>query len=333
MKKLFNLHFKLLPIAAHFDYFKKLSDILTAAGAALKTALAALMPGFNAWLAKEDALMQWVRKSALTEQIAEADREMDHLITGINAFVQAALYSPSQEAIAIATRIEILMRSYAEASRSSYDEEAGAVRALLEQFDGPYADDVLDLGIKVWVEGLHAAFTKFETLLTQREAEQGEKPPYTAKEVRKGIEEVYHQMVYVIDANAALGADPGFDSVIDKLNPDIDHMNEQFHRARKDLGAGEHTVVEPIETQTYTEKPITVVPKVYYRDVTPVTATADATAGALHAATPKTHQLSLGKDFSVTYKNNINVGTAELTIHGKGAYKGQKTVTFNIARI
>lgn len=37
-------------------------------------------------------------------------------------------------------------------------------------------------------------------------------------------------------------------------------------------------------------------------------------------------------DFSVTYRNNVNVGTATLILHGKGAYKGQKIVTFNIAR-
>jgi hypothetical protein len=46
----------------------------------------------------------------------------------------------------------------------------------------------------------------------------------------------------------------------------------------------------------------------------------------------ETKNLSLGKDFDVSYKNNTNVGTAEVIIHGKGAYKGQFTVTFNIAR-
>jgi hypothetical protein len=77
------------------------------------------------------------------------------------------------------------------------------------------------------------------------------------------------------------------------------------------------------------------------RDTTPVTAEAEADetalraddVGSLRATTPQTHQLSLGKDFSVTYKNNTHVGTAEVTIHGKGAYKGQKTVTFNITRV
>ncbi|MDR3236031.1 MAG: hypothetical protein LBT48_04805 [Prevotellaceae bacterium] len=45
-----------------------------------------------------------------------------------------------------------------------------------------------------------------------------------------------------------------------------------------------------------------------------------------------TVELVFAKDFDVTYKNNTDVGTADLTIHGKGAYKGQKLTTFNIAR-
>jgi hypothetical protein len=90
-------------------------------------------------------------------------------------------------------------------------------------------------------------------------------------------------------------------------------MNEQFHRAKKDLSTSDHTVVEPIPTQPYTERPVTVIPNVYYRE-----------------EGKETVRLSLGKDFSVTYRNNINVGTAELTIHGKGAYKGQFTVKLNL---
>jgi hypothetical protein len=92
-------------------------------------------------------------------------------------------------------------------------------------------------------------------------------------------------------------------------------MNEQFHRALKDLGKGDHTVIEPIDTQAYTGRPVTVVPKAHYRE-----------------EGKPTEPLTLGKDFSVTYKNNVNVGMAELTIHGKGKYRGAKTATFNIAR-
>ena len=37
-----------------------------------------------------------------------------------------------------------------------------------------------------------------------------------------------------------------------------------------------------------------------------------------------------GTDYTVSYSNNVNVGTAEATITGKGNYSGTKTVSFNI---
>ncbi|MDO5425167.1 MAG: hypothetical protein Q4F41_15705 [Eubacteriales bacterium] len=40
--------------------------------------------------------------------------------------------------------------------------------------------------------------------------------------------------------------------------------------------------------------------------------------------------LKKGTDYTVSYKNNINVGTATITIKGKGNYTGTKTTTFQI---
>ena len=42
--------------------------------------------------------------------------------------------------------------------------------------------------------------------------------------------------------------------------------------------------------------------------------------------------LTNGTDYSVAYTNNINAGTARVTITGTGAYSGVKTVTFRIKR-
>lgn len=40
--------------------------------------------------------------------------------------------------------------------------------------------------------------------------------------------------------------------------------------------------------------------------------------------------LQKGRDYSVAYKNNKNMGVASIVITGEGAYEGSKTVTFNI---
>lgn len=316
MKTLLVLRFWFLPLAAHFDYFKKLSEILAEAATAIKTALGPLLPDFNAWLEKEDAVMRWVRKSILTEKIAAADDRLDRVLVGINATVQAYLHAPSESFVAAATRLHAMIKNYGDIIHESYDKEAGEVRALIEQFSTPpYSSDVSTLQMGNWMTELSAAFTGFENLLSQRESEQGQKPPYIAKTVRKGIENVYQQMVRIIDAHSVVETDNVFGVLIDRLNPKIAYLNTEFAHARKDLGAGGHTVIEPVGVQPYTERPVTPVPEVHF----------------LEDGKP-TVRLWLGADFEVTYKNNIKIGQAELTIHGKGHYKGQKSATFHIAK-
>jgi hypothetical protein len=315
MKLLHALYFHPMPLAAHFRFFTQLSGLLAAAGEDLKTAVATLMPDFNAWLAKEDAVTDWIRRSALTEKIAEADVEINRVLVGINAVVQSGRHSPVPAIKDSAERVYIMMKNYGYVVNESYDVKAGDVAKLLEQFGSDYIQDASNLGLIAWVQQLQTALTAFDALLRQRADERVEKPPYSAEEVRKGIEGVYHPMMDILEGNAIAGTSTEFLTFINRLNPEIDRLNEEFHRAKKDLSVGDHTVIEPIETQKYTEEPITPIPKVHYcEDEKP------------------TVKLWLGKDFDVTYKNNINVGMAEVTIHGKGDYKGQKSVAFNIAR-
>jgi hypothetical protein len=260
--------------------------------------------------------MDWIRKSVLTEKIAEADREVDRVLVGINSIVDSGRHSSTPAIKDAAERLYTMLKNYGRVSSESYDDEAGDVRELLKQFYGPYASDVANLGLSMWVDELQSEFNIFESLLRRRADERIQKPPYTAREVRKGLEDVYRRIAYRINANAEVGMSPEFAAFIDSLNPEIERLNVEFHRAKKDLGAGDHTVIEPIPTQTYTEQPITPIPTVYYRE----------------DATKPVEKLSLGKDFEVTYKNNVKVGMAELTVHGKGRYTGQATVKFNIAR-
>jgi hypothetical protein len=314
MKKLNAILFHFLPNAAHYNFTAIVRTALENASANVKEALGDLLTQFILWNNKEFAALEWLRKSVLTEKIAEADHRLDRAIVALNAQVHALEYSLTTDIAEAAHRMSLMLNSYGKVYNKPYDEEIGDVRLILGQFNGPFADEVASLGVAALCSEIDAAFTEFNNLFEERGAETLNKPDISLRQVRREEDRVYHQITVLLNAGAAMGT-PGFAEVIDRLNPDIEHMNEQFHRAKKDLGTGNHTVVEPIETQPYTEKPVTVIPKVYYRE-----------------EGKPTVQLSLGSDFSVTYKNNINVGTAELIIHGKGAYKGQFTVKFNIAR-
>jgi hypothetical protein len=115
-----------------------------------------------------------------------------------------------------------------------------------------------------------------------------------------------------IDATATLDETNLYTEFIKQLNEYITYLNEHTHQhAKKDI---KHAEPEPIDPQLYTGFPITPTPKVY-----------DQTSKG-------TIMLELGKDYNVSYKDNVNVGNAQCIIRGKGAYSGSKIVTFIIKR-
>jgi hypothetical protein len=312
MSKFIALYFHPLPNAAHYAFCSKVRTELGNADAVVTTALGALVTDFNTCYNKEDAIMEWVRKSALTEQIAEADKRMDSALIGLSERIRSDMHNPSANIAAAAERVHLMLKNYGRIYNKPYIEQIGDMQAILEQLQGPHAPDVITLNIAAWVMELQLSFTLFQNLLDQRGAQQLKKPDYTFQVIRRQIEDVYHKIVRIIDAGALIGTPEPFDAFINKLNPEIELLNREYHRARRDIADSEPA---PIPQQAYTGQPVTPTPDVLY--VTPNNGTV---------------KLELGKDYNLTYKSNTDVGNAQCSIHGKGKYKGKKTVTFIIAR-
>ncbi|MDR1865735.1 MAG: DUF6261 family protein [Bacteroidales bacterium] len=311
MRKIIVLRFVNLPNAAHFDYCRKVSRELAAAGIEVKTALSALIPVFDGWLEEEDAQMRYVRKSALTVKIADSRRRVGYLLSAISAQIRNALYSPDPPVRDAARRLKIMLKSYGNVSRKPYNEEAGDVQAIIEQIDGDYAADAALVGLDARFAALKSAGTAFVALLEQRDTDRLKKPDHTFQAVRRGIEAAYRDIAAIVNSGAALNLSPEYGAFMDTLNPEIERLNLQFHRARRDMSAAQPA---PIPPQAYTGAPVTPVPEVRY-----VTA-----KGAV--------ALKLGRDYNIAYRNNVNAGNAECTFRGKGSYRGSVTVTFAIVR-
>jgi hypothetical protein len=94
---------------------------------------------------------------------------------------------------------------------------------------------------------------------------------------------------------------------IEQLFYNIDVIRHKYSTPTKlDLDAA---IISPIPQQNYTSQPITPPIEVFFN-------------GKL---------LTLGKDYNVTYKKNIEIGEATVTIHGKSEYRGTHTTSFYIA--
>jgi hypothetical protein len=305
------LSFRDLPMDAHFKFFERATKEIADADPDIQSALGPLVAELNSWFARETAGIKWARKSALTALIAAAAERLDRALSGLSAQVRSARHSTKPDVSSAAERLRIMLKNYGQVSRKPYLQEAGATDAILSHLNGDLATDALTAGVEGWTQEIQNARNSFISLFEQREAQILGKPQQRFLVVRRGIESVWHRIVTLVNSGAALNLSPGYATLIRALNPEIESFNSEFHRIRHNIAAAQPS---PIEQQPCTGIPCTPMPEVFY----------PAPKGPL--------RLELGRDFNITYKNNIDPGNATCTIHGKGRYKGLKSVTFTIAR-
>jgi hypothetical protein len=313
MKKFIALYLLKLPNAAHFAFIgERFIPALNAAGEAVLAVLMPLLSALQAAFAKETAQMEWQRRSEYTTLVAEADHRLDHALKALGALLSACLYSDDSGTLTAANRISMMLKNYGNVARKAYEAEVGSMKAILARLHGDLAPDVETIGATALVEKLQAAFTEFNTLFDSRNVQTMQKPAETFREARREVDDYYHQIIAVTEANALVGASPEFAALIAKLNPEIEYLNTHFHKSKSKVSI-EAAQVEPVAQQAHTGSAITPTPRVI-----------------LPTASGKV-TLVLGEDFIFSYKNNVKVGNATITAKGKGKYGGSVGVTFVIA--
>jgi hypothetical protein len=296
----------------HFQFMKLFAQLLDKFPA-VKSLVIALYVTFADLLLQESQLVDAERASALSRLIAEADERIDRTVVGINSIVNAGLHHFDSAVISAAERIHTRMKAFGNIESKSYEGESAAIGILINDLRNNFAGDLSVLNLNVWINELDAAHAEFDQLFEQRNVEWADKPDANLKDIRKRMDDSYRQMTVRIDAAATLDDTVTYTEFIRQLNREIAYFNDHLpHHARKDIAGVD---VSDIPTQTYTGEPVIVIPEVFYTE-----------------EGHPTVKLVFAKDFTVTYRDNVEAGTAELVLHGKGGYRGTRIVTFNIVR-
>lgn len=313
MTKFKSVPFRYLPNSVHWDYCMTVSKALADAPPALLAALGTLPAEFDRWLEVETALMNWVAKSYLTEEIATAARRMNRALVALKAQVRSRRFSLAPDIAEAAYRVYIMLKNYGWVYLKSYGERLGATLAILQQLNGAFAADAATLGLAAHTRELQEAREEFKRLLALRDNGSLDKPEENFKTVMRSIEKVYHRITVMVDAGAAINVSPAFEAFINRLNPRIESLHDRFHRVRRNMRLAQPEGIPP---QVFTGQPLTPTPAVFYT--------------APHG---EILRLQLGRDYDVSYRNNTKPGTAQCTFRGKGLYAGNRTVTFVILRV
>jgi hypothetical protein len=250
----------------------------------------------------------------LTKKLVVADKRIDNATAGMKAAIKSGLHRSEPEVKDAAQTLSNRMKDFGNIRSKSYEEESAAVQLLIEQFRGLLAPQVAILGIESWVNELAEAEAIFTQLFEERNAELAGRPQESLQDVRSAIEIVYKKMIACIDADLIVNGNAVCGEFANQLNEQIKYFNEHTHqRSKKNI---EEAVILPVGDYVYTGSQIIVMPTVIYKDNSVVP--------------PVDKTLVFATDYTVTYKNNVNPGNATLIIHGKGAFKGTKTISFYI---
>ena len=244
----------------HMAYMKRAKErafeyIVTQLGeqapAKLKTAAQDLMQAYT----NEDAAYLLTTKSALTEQLAEADRQRDGLLAGLRAMCDALLHLGTDEQKAAAQKVVDQLTLYKLRADLKYEDEGIKMDQFLSDCQSNFdlKKAIRAIGQEATVEQMKTANDEAMRLVNMRKQERALTDMQRLNKARLVTDDAYQTFATLLNAYAAIEADEtGFsqyDLCIRVMNEDIRYYRTMV-AAKPAKSNGTTPATEPTEPAT-----------------------------------------------------------------------------------
>ncbi|MDR2886542.1 MAG: DUF6261 family protein, partial [Bacteroidales bacterium] len=214
----------------HFQLFQFLIALVKSIGAAVLK-VEARFAALETLHRREDEALKKITKSALTEQINDADAGRDDVFRGLSNAVLSGLSHFNPALRQAAERLQAVLDAYGNVAQKSHIAETSAVYNLVQELKLKHGGDVDLLGLTPWATELGRRNTTVQTLIEKRADESAARPSLALKEVRAELDEAYRAFAELTDALAVVARENAtadaavYDSFISRLNQRIDLLN------------------------------------------------------------------------------------------------------------
>jgi hypothetical protein len=210
---------------ANFQFhteFKELAEKQKPEALKIKPQYEAYLPLYE----KVDLALKKISKSAITEQIQEADKARDNIWKGLVETNTTALRHFSEEVQAAAKRLKIVFDTYGNIAKKTLNEQTSATYNILQDLEsGKYAPDVAKVGLVQWVVELKSLNTAFAELVRERVDEGSLKVDIVLRKARMQLDEAYYAIVERVNALVVVEGAEDYEPFIRKLNISIAKYN------------------------------------------------------------------------------------------------------------
>ena len=149
---------------------------------------------------KADEALEIIRKSATTEQIADADAVRDSTFRGFADANKSALNHFIPEKREAAKRVQVRFDHFGNIARLPYDDQTASTYNFLQEMRDFCKADITLLGLTEWVDKLEADNQEFDRLIQERYTEGAGRTYLCMKEIRTETDRCYRDMLDRLDA-------------------------------------------------------------------------------------------------------------------------------------
>ena len=248
------------------------------------------------------------RSSLLTGQIKQANDVCDATIDDIKRSIKAGNKSTVPAKASAGELLEHFMKPFWDINRKPLLSQISLTGELLSRYaaDLTLQQAAQTLAVDELFTALAPQNAALWNLYNQRLTESAAETP-AASGIKNTVAEDYNAVCDFIQRTVNI--EPVQEELVTLFN-ETDRIRKKYSAllpAKINIAGA---VTEPLPTYDYTGKAITPIPALFYEGV----------------------ELVFAVDFSVTYKDNVEVGEATVIMHGKGRFTGTHTRKFNIVR-
>jgi flagellin-specific chaperone FliS len=207
----------------HFQLMTTLMAIFIVVPAQVMNFIGNFITALTELLQREDKALEKIRKSTLTDPIAEADELRDMVYRSIVLMVEAYLNSVILTESEAARRIRIVIDHYGNITRKNYNEETAAINNFIGDLRERCSDDLLTLNLTSRVNELESKNQEFNDLMNRRFEENAQLDDDTMREIRRSIDALYQQIIACLEVGSVLPDGEVFDDVIRQMNSRLEY--------------------------------------------------------------------------------------------------------------
>ena len=236
---------------AHFNFMQTTLDLADACEAVVNK-LSDDIAVFKKAFAVEDDKLKTMRKSELTEQIAQNDAIRDGSYSGYKGYVKGLFSLPAGDMLTAAKRLWNHIESYNIVTTDQLDKQTGMMTNFIDDLEKKYAEEITTLGLSSLVTTMKTANDNVRELMKNRNIETGSKGVGATKAARAATDDAYRAFVKKVNALALLEGDTAYASFIDEMNSQIVH----FKREALNQSVSSTTTTDGSTTTTEDDAPV-----------------------------------------------------------------------------